>query len=260
VVAAAQPAAEPFVGVHAAYDFEAADSAPGWTGYEKTPVTVSGPDGALGSKGFLRVGPYPDRWVGGGNSLPFTAGADTRIGFSARLPKGGTVKLMLADDRQKKNVSQQFKLPDDGAWATYALPVRWLGVTPGTLITRLSFFIDNPSRAPRHFDVDNVVIGSGTGWEPPQPVPGLSAEYDGEGANLTWAAPRSPGGVREYRLYRGLHADFARDPRHLLEVTTKPASRDAAFAHNGAYFYAVRAVDFADGEGPDSGAVRVDVK
>jgi hypothetical protein len=248
------------VGVPAAYDFEASGSLSGWTGYEKTPVAVSAPDGALGSSGFLRVGPHPDRWVGAGNSRPFVARDDTWIGFSARLPKGGVIKLMLADGRQKKNVSQQFKLPEDGTWATHSLQVRWLGVTPGTPITRLSFFIDNPSRAPLYVDLDNVVIGSGAGDQPPDAVPGLTAAYNGDLASLTWSAPQSPAGVREFRLYRGLHAEFARDPRHLLEVTTKAAATDAAFAHNGAYFYAVRAVDFGGGEGPDAGAVRVEVK
>jgi hypothetical protein len=144
------------------------------------------------------------------------ASARPWIGFSARLPKGGAVKLMLADDRQTKNVAEHLQLPADGSWSTQSLQGRWLGVTPGTLITRLSFFVDNPSRAPLYFDLDNVVIGSGTGAAPPGPVPGVAAVYNVGLVGLTWSAPVSPAAVREYRVYRGLHVHFARDERHLL--------------------------------------------
>jgi hypothetical protein len=260
VVFEGAPDSEPFVGVHAAYDFERPEALAGWSGYQGAPIALSAGGGAMGSNGFLRVGPHPDKWVGGNNSLPFVAGEDTWIGFSARMPKGGAIKLMLADDRQKKNVSLRFKLPEDGSWATFTECVRYFGVTPGSLMARLSFFIDNPARAPLYFDVDNVVVRSGTKSEPPQPVPGVTAVFNGDLATLAWSAPFALAGVREYRVYRGLHAEFARDARRLVEVTTKAAATDTAFAHNGEYFYAVRAVDFAGNEGPDSGAVRVEVK
>ncbi|OGV63319.1 MAG: hypothetical protein A3K19_21920 [Lentisphaerae bacterium RIFOXYB12_FULL_65_16] len=250
----------PFVGVHAAYDFEGPEAAAGWSGYQGAPIALNAGDGAMGSKGFLRVGPHPDKWVGVNTSLPFLAGENTWVGFSARIPQGGSIKFMLADDKQKKNVSKAFELPKDGAWATCWLQVRWLGVSPDTLIPRLSFFVDNPSRAPVYYDVDNIVIGSGAKIEPPQSVPGVTASFNGDLATVAWSAPFALGGVREYRVYRGLHAEFACDQRHLIEVTTNAAATDTAFAHNGEYFYAVRAVDFAGNEGPDSGAVRVEVK
>lgn len=254
------PEGEPASGVQLSYDFETVKAMTGWTGYEGAPITLSMGEGAMGSKGFLRIGPHPGKWVGASTGKQFIAGHDTWIGFSARIPAGGRIKLLLADGKQKKNVTKEFVLPKDGAWANCLLQVRLVEVTPGTPVTRLSFFVDNPSRAPLYYDIDNVVVGTGIRLEPPQPVPALSAAQNDGFVTLSWNPPEALAGLHEYRVYRGMNAEFSRDERHRLAVTTKTSVTDGAFAHGGEYFYAVRAVDFAGNEGQDSKAVRVEVK
>ncbi|MBN1676153.1 MAG: hypothetical protein JXR37_34230 [Kiritimatiellae bacterium] len=247
--------------VHAAHGFEAPAVPAGWAGGYETPIAVGAGDGAMGSKGFLKVGPHTGKWVGARRNVNFVAQEDTWLGFSARKPGGGRVEVQINDTKRKKNVTKSFWMPSDGSWGTFRLEVKFLGIDPGTPLTGAGFWLQrNDKRAPIAFDLDNVVFGTGTALEPPQPAPTPSAVLGKEGVRLAWAPPQSAAGIAAFRVYRGLHPAFARDARHLLLEAANPFCDDNAFAHNGDYFYAVRAVNFAGNEGTDTGAVRMRVE
>jgi hypothetical protein len=262
VTAAAGNAASSGAGaIHAASDFETAKVDRHWGGRYDTPIRVMTDGGALGSKGYLRIGPHTGKWVGARCGARFVLREDTWLGFAARKPGGARIHVQIWDSKQKKNVSRKFGLPGDGSWRVFRFPIKWMGIAPGTPLTGAGFWHHrNDARAPISFDVDNVVIGTGKGFRPPQPVQRPTAVLRAEGVHLTWTPPRSTAGIAAFRVYRGLHAAFARDRRHLLLETAYPFVDDDAFAHNGDYFYAVRAVNFAGNEGEDAGAARVRVK
>lgn len=247
--------------IHAGCDFETPESARPWGGRYDTPIRIATDGGALGSKGYLRIGPHTGKWVGARLVVRFVLREETWLGFAARKAGGAQIKVQIWDTKRKKNVSRKFRLPSDGSWRVFCFPIKWMGIDPGTTLTGAGFWDRrNDKRAPVSFDLDNVVIGTGRDFEPPHPVEKPTAVLRPEGVHLTWRPPRSVAGTRVFRVYRGLYAAFRRDERHLLFETANAFGDDDAFAHNGDYFYAVRAVNFAGNEGKDAGAARVRVQ
>ena len=229
-----------------------------WYGPYETAIKVTQGGGAFGSKGFLQVGPHTAKWVGAGCRVPFVATDDTWVGFCARKPGGARIHSQIWDSKRRRNVGRKHSLPADGSWAVFLFPTKWLGIEAGTPLKGVSFFHRrNDNRAPIRFDLDNVVIGRGKNLGRPAAVEGVEAAVAQDAVKVSWTAPSSVGGIRKFRIYRGLYSTFPRDDRHLLAQVQRAAYEDRAFAHLGLYFYAVRAVDFAGNEGPDAGAARV---
>jgi len=250
-----QPAADK---VFVSHGFEAKAMPKGWYGPYDTPIKVTRGRSAFGSKGFLQAGPHTAKWVGAGCRVPFVATEDTWVGFCARKPGGARIHSQIWDSKRRRNVGRKHSLPADGSWAVFFFPTKWLGIEAGTPLKGVSFFHRrNDNRAPIRFDLDNVVIGRGKNVGRPAAIEDAKAAVMEHAVRLSWTAPSSVGGIREFRIYRGLYPTFPRDERHLLAQVQRATYEDRAFAHLGVYFYAVRAVDYAGNEGPDAGAVRI---
>jgi hypothetical protein len=243
-----------------AYDFEPPGKMDRWAGYSGTPIKLVTGAGAFGSKGYLQVGPHTGHWVGVHLNTSVVATPETWVGFSMRVAGGGTLEFSMSDQKQKKNVGRRYKLAEDGSWTTLCFPLRHAGAAEDAPIANLQFYLpSNRQGLPLTFDLDNVVIGVGKPSRPPTAPGPVTAKYADDAVRLDWPAPAAPCGLAEYRVYRGLHADFDRDERHLMARVQEASYSDEAFAHRGRYFYAVRGVDFVGNEGPDAGAVEVEV-
>ena len=259
-VPAAAPGTRSSGAISAMSDFESPDAPSLFFGHYGTPIAVMNGEGAFGSKGFLRAGPHTGKWVIPAMKLQYTATKETKLGFSARKPGGGAIGVFTVDKIRKINVSKRgFALPADGSWATFCVPITWFGVAENTPMENIFFECDNAVQAPLSFDIDNVCLFNGKPEVAPQAPGQVAAVFDGEAAQLKWIAPNSACSLTEYRIYRGLRGEFPRGKRTLIGQTSKASFTDSAFAHDGKYCYAVRAVDFAGSEGPDDGAHGVEV-
>ena len=204
--------------------FEPGEPAASWTGAYGTPIKAVTGDGALGSKGFLEVGPHVGKWVGARCSVRFVAREDTWVGFSARKPGGTSLDIQIYDSKRKKNVSKTFHLPANGSWGTFRMLVAFLGIDPGTPLAGVGFWHRrNDTRAAVSFAVGNVVIGTGNRVAPPLAVAKPTAVLREEGVPLSWAPPRASAGIATFRVYRGLHPAFANGARHLFLETPNPS-------------------------------------
>ena len=123
----------------------------------------------------------------------------------------------------------------------------------------MSFYMANGNHTPYCFDVDNVTVGTGADFDPPQAVANLKVNRREDAVQLAWSAGAALGGVREFRVYRGLNVAFGHDPERLIGVVTQPSFDDTFFTHNGDYFYCVRAVDFAGQEGNESQVIKATI-
>ena len=236
--------------VLANYDFESNEASKKWIApYANTPFEIKFGNGAMGSKGFFRTGPSESRWVLIRLNVAVNCKADSWIGFSARKPGGGTFKVMIANQTQHKNCSRAFKLPQDGSWGTFKSRLTWLKIQPGDKLRHIYFDISNRNGQSLYFDLDNVVIANGTPHSQPEATNTIRTNLYPNHLRLEWNAPKSPLGIKQYRVYRGLYSDFPLDDHHLLGAVEKASLDDYRFAHRGVYYYAINAVDFADNEG-----------
>ena len=245
--------------IEASCDFEKELIPPVMKGAYEAPLSVQKGEGALGSAGFLRVGPHTFPSVGARIHVVFTVTEDTWLGFSARKEGGGGVGVLFADLRQNKNVTANVEMPDDGSWGTFRINVDKIGMSVGTPVQHISFFVANRMQAPVAFYLDNICLGHGRPADIPSAPVAVNGQTTNDMVTITWQAPSSACGLMEYRVYRGFHPDFARDERRLVGQVQKRIFFDSTFARPTTYYYAVRVVDFAGNESQDTGATALNL-
>ena len=247
--------------IYGSYNFTGKKPSQGWWWLRGKPCAVNSGPGALGTKGFLRMGPDSGNILWLFLNLSFTISSDTWLAFSARSPGGGKLCVMLTDRKTGKNVARKvFPLPADGSWKTVKVPFSYFKVPDGTGIKCVKFFIVNKERRSILFDLDNVVIGSGTNFVPPGPVKSLAGKLVGQSVKLDWTPSYPPAGIAAYKVYRGLYPGFKCGRNTFWGNAAGNSFSDDVFMHEATYYYKVTIVDFAGNETPVCKAAAVEVK